>query len=319
MVAGVADARLFRGGRVVTCDPARPAAAAVAVSGDRIVAVGPDAGAAAAVSPDAEIVELAGRTVVPGFIDAHNHFACTAETFFAVDARPVAAASIADLRALVDHAAERTPPGGWIRGFGMDWTKFAEGRRPTRWDLDEVTRAHPVVILHVSGHYALVNSRALEDRGLGDDAADPPGGSLERDESGRPTGLLLDAATNLVLQSSVDIGGHGPNIHTEIETDALVGMIDEASRRYLAAGLTTICDPQVTSRELTAYREARARGVLRIRTVAMPLSHELEELLAIGLVGPFGDDWLRIGGMKVYTDRAITGGTGVVSKPMGPR
>jgi len=201
----------------------------------------------------------------------------------------------------------------------MDWTKFAEGRRPTRWDLDEVTRAHPVVILHVSGHYALVNSRALEDRGLGDDATDPPGGSLERDESGRPTGLLLDAATNLVLQSSVDIGGHGPNIHTAIETEALVSMLDEGSRRYLAAGLTTICDPQVTSRELTAYREARARGVLRIRTVAMPLSHELDELLAIGLVGPFGDDWLRIGGMKFYTDGAITGGTAVFSQPMGSR
>src|SRR4051794_20013526 len=312
-------ARVFRNGRVVTCHPARPTAAAIAIEGERIVAVGTDEEAVAAVSPDADVVDLAGRTVVPGFIDAHNHFPCTAETFFAVDARPSAAASIADLRALVDHAAERTPPGGWIRGFGMDWTKFAEGRRPTRWDLDEVTRAHPVVILHVSGHYALVNSRALEDRGLGDDAADPPGGSLERDESGRPTGLLLDAATNLVLQSSVDIGGHRPHTHTAIETDALVGMLDEASRRYLAAGLTTVCDPQVTSRELTAYRAARARDVLRIRTVAMPLSYELDELLAIGLVGPFGDDWLRIGGMKFYTDGAITGGTAVFSNPMGPR
>ena len=94
-------------------------------------------------------------------------------------------------------------------------------------------------------------------------------------------------------------------------------MLDEGSRRYLRAGLTTICDPQVTSRELTAYRAARERGVLRVRTVAMPLSHELDELLAIGLVGPFGDDWLRIGGMKFYTDGAITGGTAVFSKPMG--
>src|SRR3954469_6911433 len=91
-------ARVFRSGRVVTCDPARPAASAVAIEGDRIVTVGSDEEALAAVSPDADVVDLAGRTVVPGFIDAHNHFACTAETFFAVDARPVAAASIADLR-----------------------------------------------------------------------------------------------------------------------------------------------------------------------------------------------------------------------------
>jgi predicted amidohydrolase YtcJ len=291
----------------------------VAIRAGRIVAAGDDAEVLAAAGPDPETIDLEGRTVVPGFIDAHNHFACTAETFFAVDARPASAGSIAELLVLVDRAAERTPPGAWVRGFGMDWTRFAEGRRPTRWDLDDVTREHPVVILHVSGHYALVNSRALADRGITDDVADPPGGSFERDAAGRPTGLLLDSATNLVLLSSVDIGGHGPNIHTAIETEALVGMLDEASRRYLAAGLTTVCDPQVTSREMTAYRAARARDVLRIRTVMMPLSHQLDELLGIGLVGPFGDDWLRIGGMKFYTDGAITGGTAMFSRPMGSR
>jgi predicted amidohydrolase YtcJ len=312
-------ALVLRNGRIVTCDPRQPAARAVATRAGKIVGVGDDEAVLAEVGPGVDEIDLAGRTVVPGFIDAHNHFACTAETFFAVDARPASAKSIAELLVLVDHAAERTAPGGWVRGFGMDFTKFAEGRRPTRWDLDDVTRDHPVVILHVSGHYALVNSRALADRGVTDDVADPPGGSLERDAAGRPTGLLLDSATNLVLQSSVDIGGHGPNIHTAIETEALVAMLDEASRRYLAAGLTTICDPQVTSRELTAYREARARGALRIRTVAMPLSHQLEQLLAIGLVGPFGDDWLSIGGMKFYTDGAITGGTAVFSRPMGSR
>jgi predicted amidohydrolase YtcJ len=95
--------------------------------------------------------------------------------------------------------------------------------------------------------------------------------------------------------------------------------MDEASQRYLAAGLTTVCDPQVTSRELNAYRQARAAGVLRIRTVVLPLSHQLEELLAIGLVGPLGDDWLSIGGMKFYTDGAITGGTAMFSRPMGSR
>ena len=318
-------ATLFTNGRVVTCDPRQPSAEAVAVRAGRIVAVGDDASVRAEVATSeagaatAEEIDLGGRTVVPGFIDAHNHFACTAETFFAIDARPASAGSIAELLVLVDHAAERTTPGGWVRGFGMDFTKFAEGRRPTRWDLDEVTREHPVVILHVSGHYALVNSRALAERGITDDVGDPPGGSFERDSAGRPTGLLLDSATNLVLLSSVDIGGHGPNIHTAIETEALVTMLDEASRRYLAAGLTTVCDPQVTSRELSAYREARARGVLRIRTVALPLSHQLEQLLAIGLVGPFGDDWLSIGGMKFYTDGAITGGTAVFSRPMGSR
>ena len=310
---------VFTNGRILTSDRGRPSAAAVAVRDGRIVAVGEEAAVQAQVEAGASTVDLGGRTMVPGFIDAHNHMACTAETFFAVDASPRSVASIADLVAAIAEAGQRTPPGQWIRGFGMDWTRFAEGRRPTRWDLDEAGNEHPVVILHVSGHYALVNSRALADSGLDETAADPDGGSLERDAGGRLTGLLLDSATNLVLQTSVDICGHGPNIHTAVETDELASMIGEASRRYLAAGLTTICDPQVTSREMQAYQLARSRGDLPIRTVMLPLSHQLDEYLAIGLVGPMGDDHLRIGAMKFYTDGAITGGTAMFSTPMGSR
>ena len=304
-------------GRVVTCDRRRPSAEAVGLRDGRIVSVGATAEVRAALGPDCREIDLAGRTLVPGFIDAHNHFLSTAESFSAIDARDPSVHSTADLMALVDAAAERTEPGRWVRGFGMDFTRFPDGKPPTRWDLDKVTREHPVVILHVSGHYALVNSRAFEARGIGDDVRDPVGGSFERDDAGRPTGLLRDTATNLVLQLSVDIGNHGPNFHTAVPLDDLVAMLDEAAPRYLAAGLTSICDPQVTSRELTAYREARRRGVLRVRTTCLPLSSQLDEYQAIGLTGPFGDDELRIGGMKFYTDGAITGGTAAFSRPIG--
>ncbi|MDQ6794135.1 MAG: amidohydrolase [Chloroflexota bacterium] len=308
---------ILAGGPVVTCDRRRPTAEAVGVRDGRIVSVGEAAAVRAALGPDSRGIDLAGRTLVPGFIDAHNHFLSTAESFSAIDARDPSVHSTADLMALVDAAAERTEPGRWVRGFGMDFTRFPDGQPPTRWDLDEVTREHPVVILHVSGHYALVNSRALEARGIGDDVRDPVGGSFERDDAGRPTGLLRDTATNLVLQLSVDIGNHGPNFHTAVPLDDLVALLDEAAPRYLAAGLTSICDPQVTSRELTAYREARRRGVLRVRTTCLPLSSQLDEYEAIGLTGPFGDDQLRIGGMKFYTDGAITGGTAAFSRPIG--
>ncbi len=308
---------ILAGGPVVTCDRRRPTAEAVGVRDGRIVSVGEAAAVRAALGPDSREIDLAGRTLVPGFIDAHNHFLSTAESFSAIDARDPSVHSTADLMALVDAAAERTEPGRWVRGFGMDFTRFPDGQPPTRWDLDEVTREHPVVILHVSGHYALVNSRALEARGIGDDVRDPVGGSFERDDAGRPTGLLRDTATNLVLQLSVDIGNHGPNFHTAVPLDDLVALLDEAAPRYLAAGLTSICDPQVTSRELTAYREARRRGVLRVRTTCLPLSSQLDEYEAIGLTGPFGDDQLRIGGMKFYTDGAITGGTAAFSRPIG--
>ena len=307
------------GGTVITCDARRAVAEAVGVHDGRIVAVGAAADVRAAMPPGCDQIDLAGRTLVPGFIDAHNHFLATAESFSAIDARDPSVHSTADLMALVEAAAERTEPGRWVRGFGMDFTRFAGGLPPTRWDLDKVTTEHPVVILHVSGHYALVNSRALEARGIGDDVRDPVGGSFERDEAGRPTGLVRDTATNLVLQLSVDIGNHGPNFHTMLPLGDMVAMLDEGSTRYLAAGLTTICDPQVTSRELTAYREARARGALRIRTACLPLSSQLDAFETIGLAGPFGDDRLAITGMKFYTDGAITGGTAAFSRPIGSR
>jgi predicted amidohydrolase YtcJ len=309
---------VLHGGTVLTCEPTQHPAESVAVRGGRIVAVGDVRTSRAAAGAGAREIDLLGATLLPGFIDAHNHFLATAESFGAIDAGDRSIHSTADLLTLVEAAAERTEPGRWVRGFGLDFTRFPDGAAPTRWDLDGVTTAHPVVILHVSGHYALVNSAALEARGITDDVRDPDGGSFERDAAGRPTGLLRDTATNLVLQLSVDIGNHGPNFHTALALDDMVTMLDEGSTRYLAAGLTTICDPQVTSRELAAYRAARADGTLRLRTACLPLSSQLAEYESIGLAGPFGDEWLWLAGMKFYTDGAITGGTAVFSEPIGP-
>src|SRR5262249_46527200 len=162
----------------------------------------------------------------------------------------------------------------------------------------DVTRQHPVLIEHVSGHAVLVNSRALELRELGDDVRDPAGGSFERDARGRPTGIVRDTATNLVLGPSVDIGHHGPNFHMELAVDAGVAMLGTAAPRYHAAGLTTVGDPQVTRRELAVYRAAHTRGAPGPRVSVLPLSNQLDALLALGIVGPLGDDRLRISGLK---------------------
>jgi predicted amidohydrolase YtcJ len=318
MAAEIPRETLFTNARVITCDHANPTADTVGVREGRIVAVG-DASVRAALGRDVAVIDCGGRTLLPGLIDAHNHLLMTCESFETLNARYPAVGSIAELQAAVDEIAERTPPGNWIRGFGMDYAKYPEGRLPTRWDLDQITQEHPVIITHVSGHYALTNSRAFALRGLGDDVPDPAGGSVHRDEAGRPTGLLLDTAMNLILPVELEIGCHGPNLHIAAPLEELLRQFEHGQPRYLAAGLTTICDPQVTRRELRAYREARARGLQQLRIVLMPLSNHLDELTGLGLAGPFGDDWLRLGAMKLYSDGTLIGGTAKFSAPYGER
>jgi len=307
---------IIHGGTILTVDPARPRAEAVAIQGRHIVAVGDLPAVRAAVAPDAELLDIGGRTLVPGFIDAHDHYLATAESFAGVQVRDIR--SIATLVERIDAAAERTEPGRWIRGGGLEWSNLAEGRLPTRADLDDVTRQHPVLIEHVSGHAVLVNSLALELRAITDDVRDPAGGSFERDDRGRPTGIVRDTATNLVLGPSVDIGHHGPNFHTELAVHEGVAMLEAAAPRFHAEGITAVGDPQVTRRELAVYRAAHTQGTPGPRVSVLPLSNQLDALLALGIVGPLGDDRLRISGLKIYTDGAITAGTAVFSEGLGP-
>jgi hypothetical protein len=308
---------LYVNGRVFTADPSAPWAECVRVQGRWIRAVGSQAELGGSGDLGGSVVDLGGRVVVPGFIDAHNHFLATAEALSSVDLRYPDTSSIGDLVQTIRERAEGTAAGQWIRGFGMDYAKYPDGRPPTRWDLDKATKDHPVVAYHVSGHYALVNTAALALRGIGDNVVDPPGGAFLRDAGGRPTGLCLDAATNLILPVAVDIGSHGPNFHTEAALADLVSLLDQAGPAYYAAGLTTVCDPQVTRRELAAYRGALASGQLRLRVACMPLSHQLPELRSLGLAGPFGGEQLTIAGMKFYADGSLIGGTAAFYEPYG--
>ena len=306
-------------GRVFTARPGEPPfSGGVAIVGDRIVAVGGEAALRAVAPPDAQQIDVDGGTILPGFIDPHNHLAFTGAELASVDVRYPGVASIADLVDRIAEAAERTPDGMWIRAVGVNPEQFPDGRLPTRWDIDGATRVHPVLVQHMSGHHALANSLALEQRGVGDDTRDPAGGHLVRDDRGRVTGYCLDAAQALVVPIAVDIGHHGPGFHDDAPLDEIVGDIDRGSRAYLEAGITSIVDAQVTRRELDGYRLARERGLLGVRVTAMPISSQLDDYLAIGLAGPFGDDRLAIGPMKFYSDGALTGGTAAFSAPYGP-
>ena len=306
-------------GRVFTARAGEPPfTGGVAIVGERIVAVGGDAAARAAAPLDARQIDGNGRSIPPGFVDAHHHLAFTEAELAAVDVRYPGVASIADLVGRIAEAAERTPDGTWIRAVGMNPEMYRDGRLPTRLDIDGATRVHPVLVQHMSGHHALANSLGLERRGLDDTAADPEGGHLIRDDRGRLTGYCLDAAQQLVVPAAVDIGHHGPGVHDDAPLEEIVGDIDRGVRASLAAGITSIVDAQVTRRELNGYRVARERGLLGVRLTAMRISSQLDAFEALGLAGRFGDDRLAIGPMKFYADGALTGGTASFTTPYGP-
>ena len=307
-------------GRVFTAAArARPFTGGVAIVGERIVAVGSDEAILRDLPGDVRRVDVGGRSILPGFVDAHHHLAFTGAELAAVDVRYPGVDSVAALVDRIAEAAERTPDGTWIRAVGMNPEMFGDGRLPTRWDLDQATLVHPVLVQHMSGHHALANSLGLEARGISDGTRDPEGGHLVRDERGRLTGYCLDAAQQLVVPPAVDIGHHGPGFHDDAPPEEVIADIARGSTAALAAGITSVVDAQVTRRELTGYRAARERGLLGPRLTAMPISSHVDEFEELGLAGRFGDDQLAIGPMKFYADGALTGGTAAFTTPYGLR
>jgi predicted amidohydrolase YtcJ len=304
--AGAPDLLLVNA-NVLTMDPGRPRARSVAVAGGRIVALDADPGD----RPGGEVIDLHGATLLPGFHDAHNHMAWFGLTLTEVDLRLT---SLADLYAAVASRAEQTSPGGWVVGSGYDQNKI--GAHPNRDALDRVAPGRRVWLRHTSGHMCVVNSQVLADLGMDAGPVEVPGGKVATDAAGRPTGLLEERAQELV----------GRLVHPyplAVITDA----IDRAGAQYLREGITSCTEAGIaggwighTPVELAAYQAARDEGRLRVRVDLMIVSDALHPLAAhpddglelgldLGIRTGFGDDWLRIGAMKVFTDGSLVGRT----------
>ena len=197
-VAAPADL-VVRHANVVTMDAAAPRAQAFAVTGEQFVMVGDEASVSALIGPSTRVLELRGKTVVPGFIDAHAHPGPEYpedSPWAAVDCRPNKVRTIEALVAALKAKAGRTPAGQWVTGTRYQETKL--GRHPTRWDLDRASTNHPIIISHSSGHQSVGNSLALELAKVSRDSADPAGGKFVRDERGELTGLLQERAAGMV-------------------------------------------------------------------------------------------------------------------------
>ena len=311
---------IFRHGRFRTLDPRRnDVPTTLAVLAGRIVAVGDD-DLARQLTAD-RIVDLAGRAVVPGFNDAHNHMMFYGLTLEQVSLASPPMTSVADICRAVAERAVTTPVGDWIIGSQYDQNKLAERRHPTAVELDAVAPRHRVWLQHTSGHMCVVNSVVLADI-AGQPV--PSGGQLEPGDDGKPNGLVLEQAQLLVRRLTYPMS-----------VERMVGVLARASERYLAEGVTSATEAGVgggifaySPVELRAWQEARRRGVLQQRVnllMATEALHTIDELhaddgdeclsLDHGLSGGLGDEWLRIGGMKIFSDGSLIGRTAAMFEP----
>ncbi|GAA4530999.1 amidohydrolase [Amycolatopsis samaneae] len=299
------------GGTVLTLDGAGRRANAIAARAGRITAIGTDRAVAELIGPDTKVLDLGGRTAIPGFVESHNHPAFFGMTLAApVDAGSPPNDTIGDIVDRVAQAVADRGPGEWIRGFRYDDTLLADRRHPARSDLDAVSPRNPVVLTHVSGHFCVVNSAAL--RAVGVDAAtpDPPGGHIARDERGEPTGLLAETAAFLVTSR---LPGQSAG--------ELAAALRLADAEYLANGITSVHDTGIGliggAAELDAYRALRRGGELRTR-IRGYLIDGLVPGLAEGRPerpdGENADERFALTGVKIIADGSIQGRTGCLAE-----
>lgn len=284
------------GGTVHTLDPQHPAGTAVAIAQGRILAVGTDTEIESYVGPNTKLVGIAGKTVVPGLVDAHFHLFGVGQRGTIVDLSGTR--SIKEIREKVQTAARANTGASWVIGRGWDQNDWAGNKAfPTAKDLDDVSGEHPVLLTRVDGHAVWVNSAALKQAGVTPEVKDPPGGRILR-AGNRPTGVFIDNATSLV-EAAVP-----PPSASELRKAVFLG-----EREALKAGLTQIHEMGIGRAELDVLHELDRAGELRIRVYAM-VDGAVEDfggLLGSGpeIPGKDAKNKLTVRGVKFYLDGAL--------------
>ena len=299
--------RIFFGGDVVTMDQHDTTAEAVVVAGGRVAAVGKRDDVMVLAGPQTVLTDLAGRTLLPGLIDAHGHLGGTADKLASANLSPHPVGAVASMSDLQRQFREHMQmndirPGEWVVGIGYDNTSMEEGRHPTRDDLDAVSTEHPVVAVHISGHLLGVNTLALELAGISAETADPPGGHVHRGSNGKPNGVFDETAMALIYSRV-------PQPAPERAEEELLA----ACRLYASHGATTAQEAALYQPSLaSACRALDSKNRLPLDVVAYPLL-----IYARAMLASPGEPArrFRFGGMKLQTDGSIQGYTAYLSRP----
>ena len=287
-----ADLALING-NIITINPSRPQAQAVAIKNSRIIKVGENAEIESLIKKSTKVVDLNGKTVVPGLIDTHIHMAGFGKTLTEIGLRGVQ--SIKEMQDKLKKRVEKTEEEEWILGRGWDQDRLKEKRYPTRWDLDKVSPNNPVVFTRVCGHVCAVNTRALEKAGITTETTPPLGGEIDKNpETGEPTGILRENAMDLVHDVKPGISEH-----------QLMKACRLACQKAVEAGLTSVHWIVNSETEIHVIQKLRAQKKLPLRVYLLIPVGFLDHLIGLGVSTGFGDHMVRIGGVKIFADGSL--------------
>jgi predicted amidohydrolase YtcJ len=283
-----ADLVLYNG-KFYSMDERRPRATAIAIRDDTILAVGDDVSMRNLLRLGGAAIDLRGKCVLPGLIDAHLHFEGVSFGLKNVNAE---APTLDELQRRVEERARATPPGAWIRGHGWNHNVWG-GAFPTKVDLDRVAPNHPVYLTAKSGHASWANSPALRLAGVSAASPNPPNGEIVRDANDQPTGIFLEDAMQLFSR-----------IIPQPTAEEVAAAMREAIPLAHRAGLTGVHDFD-GARAFQAWQILKERGELNLRVSKTIPVQLLDQAVALGLRSGFGDDWLRVNSVKTFADGAL--------------
>jgi predicted amidohydrolase YtcJ len=278
--------------KIWTVDKARPQAEALAVLGDRIVAVGSSTDVDAWHGPQTKVVDAKGKLLLPGFNDAHTHFVDGGSQLKEVQLKD--ADSPEEFARRIGERAKGTPKGEWITGGSWDEQRWSPPQLPTKELIDPLTPTTPVWVTRYDGHESLANSITLRLANITAKTADPPGGQIVRDAQGNPTGVLRDAAQELVVKVMPPMS-HARRLR----------VIHQAMDHAASLGVTSVQDKNPLYDDVKVYAELEDKGELATRIYVAPMETDWKDQAKIGVRRAFGTSLLRMGAVKGYADGSL--------------
>jgi predicted amidohydrolase YtcJ len=304
---------LLINGKIVTVDPEFSILEAVAVRDGKIIKRGTTSEMKLWKGSRTEVIDLAGKMVLPGLIDSHLHMVGTGVALSQINCRTPPIKSVANLVDAVREKASDVKPGEWILGRGWDQAKLSDHRDPNRWDLDEVSPENPVWLTRTCGHISVVNSRALEIAGVSKDTPQPMGGHIVKDENGEPTGLLQEGPAMDLVRRYIP-----PQ-----DLEGTAKAIKRASNSFSEVGITGVIEAGIEPLDMRAYQRVATDGELTVRVNMMLRGRIADEsaeesvarIMDFPITTGYGDDLLKFLGLKLLIDGGVGGRTALLREP----